>query len=116
VGGVEAFLAAARDGNFEALVAMLDPDVVLRADGGPSGHSREVHGAQTVASQALLFSQDGLTLRRALINGAAGIVSLRDGRPFSLGAFSVRAGKIVEIDFVTDPERLARLDLSVLGD
>ncbi|HEX4034075.1 MAG TPA: hypothetical protein VHX66_06495 [Solirubrobacteraceae bacterium] len=116
MGGVEAFLAAARDGNFEALVAMLDPDVVLRADRGPSRHSREVHGAQTVASQALLFSQDGLTLRRALINGAAGIVSLRDGRPFSLGAFSVRAGKIVEIDFLTDPERLARLDLSVLGD
>jgi RNA polymerase sigma-70 factor (ECF subfamily) len=113
---VEAFLAAARGGDFEALVAVLDPDVVLRADGGPHGHSREVHGAQTVASQALMFRQDGLTLRRALINGAAGIVSLRDGRPFSLGAFTVRARKIVEIDFLTDPERLAGLDLSVLGD
>ncbi|HLW96661.1 MAG TPA: sigma-70 family RNA polymerase sigma factor [Solirubrobacteraceae bacterium] len=113
---VEAFIAAARDGDFDALVAVLDPDVVLRADGGPGGHSREVRGAQTVASQALMFRQDGLTLRRALINGAAGIVSLRDGKPFSIGAFAVRGGKIVEVDFLTDPARLAELDLSVLGD
>jgi RNA polymerase sigma-70 factor (ECF subfamily) len=111
---VEAFIAAARDGDFEALVAVLDPDVVLRADGGRSGRSHQLRGARTVASQALMFKHDGLTLRRALVNGAAGIVSLRDGRPFSLGAFTVRAGKIVEVDFLTDPERLAQLDLSAL--
>ena len=113
---VEAFLAAARQGDFDALVAILDPDVVLRADGGPSGLSQRLRGAETVASQALLWSRVDLTMRRALINGAAGIVSFLHGRPFSIAAVTIKNDKIVEIDFLTDPERLARLDLDMLGD
>ncbi|MGH2866907.1 MAG: RNA polymerase sigma factor SigJ [Solirubrobacteraceae bacterium] len=113
---VEAFLAAARDGDFDALVAVLDPDVVLRADGGPvlSRVSREVRGAETVAGQALMWSRVGLTMQRALINGAAGLVSSRDGQPFSVGAFTIRGRKIVELDFLADPARLRQLDLTVL--
>ena len=113
---VNAFLAAAREGNFDALVAVLDPEVVLRADGGATGLSREVQGAETVAGQALLWSDVGLGLRRALINGAPGIVSTRDGQPFSVGAVTVRDGKIIEIDILADPERVSRLDLSMLED
>jgi RNA polymerase sigma-70 factor, ECF subfamily len=113
---VDAFLAAARDGDFDALVAVLDPDVVLRADGGATGLSAEVHGAETVAGRAKQWSRADLTPRRALINGAAGIVTLRDGRPFSVGAITVKGGRITEIDILADPERLARLDLTVLAD
>jgi RNA polymerase sigma factor (sigma-70 family) len=112
---VEAFLAAAREGDFDALVAVLDPDIVLRADGGSTGLSRHVRGAETVAKQALLWSRVDLTMRRALINGAAGVVTFLDGRPFSVGAFTITNGKIAEIDFIADPERIARLDLTVLG-
>jgi RNA polymerase sigma-70 factor (ECF subfamily) len=111
---VDAFVAAARSGDFEALVAVLDPDVVLNADAGPTGFSRHARGAETVASQALMWSRVDLTMRRALVNGAAGMVSLRDGRPFSVGALTVRGGRLVEIDILADPERLARLDLTVL--
>jgi RNA polymerase sigma factor (sigma-70 family) len=113
---VEAFLAAARDGDFEALVAVLDPAVELRADAGPVGVSRHVHGAETVASQALAFSRADLTIRRALINGAAGLVSVRKGQPFSVVAVTVRSGRIVELDILTDPERLRQLDLAVLDE
>jgi RNA polymerase sigma-70 factor, ECF subfamily len=113
---VDAFRAAARDGDFARLVAVLDPDVVLRADGGLTGLSRHVQGAETVASQAIMFSQVDLTMRRALINGAAGMVSLRDGQPFSVAAVTVRDGRIVEIDILADPARLAGLDLTVLDD
>ncbi len=111
---VEAFIAAARDGDFDALVAVLDPDVVLRADGGPTGLSRHIRGAETVASQALFWARVDLTMQRALINGAAGIVTFLHGRPFSIGAVTVRNGKIAEIDFLADPERIARLDLEEL--
>jgi RNA polymerase sigma factor (sigma-70 family) len=111
---VDAFLAAARNGDFEALVAVLDPDVVLRADGGMTGLSHHAQGAEAVASQATMWSRAGLTIRRALVNGAAGLVSERNGRPFSVGAFTIKDGKIVECDFLVDPERLARLDLKVL--
>ena len=111
---VEAFLTAARDGDFDALVGVLHPDVVLRADFGLTGESHHARGAEAVASRALFWSRVDLTVRRALVNGAAGIVSLRDGRPFSVGAFTVKDGKIVEIDFLADPERIARLDLAVL--
>jgi RNA polymerase sigma factor (sigma-70 family) len=113
---VEAFLAAARNGDFDALVAVLDPDVVLRADGGLEGISRHVQGAETVASQALMWSRVDLTIHRALINGAAGMVSLRDGQPFSVAAVTVRGGKIVEMDILADPERVSQLDLAVFGD
>src|SRR5581483_367254 len=99
--------AAAREGDFDALVAVLDPDVVLRADFGLTGRSHQARGAEAVASQALFWSRVDLTIRRALVNGAAGIVSLRAGRPFSVGAFTVRNGKIVVIDFLADPEQIA---------
>lgn len=111
---VDAFLAAARSGDFDALIGVLDPEIVLRADGGLTGRSRQVRGAEIVARQALMWSPVELSLRRALINGAAGIVSMREGRPFSVGAFTVRDGKIVELDILADPERLGRLDLAVL--
>ena len=113
---VDAFMAAARDGDFDALVAVLDPDVVLRADGGVAGVSDEVHGAETVARQALTWSRVDLAVRPALINGAAGLVSTRDGQPFSIGAFTIKGGRIAEIDILADRERLAELDLTVLGD
>ncbi len=113
---VEAFLAAAREGDFDALVAVLDPNVVLRADAGASGTSRQVHGARAVASQALTRRRADLTVKRALVNGAAGMVSIRDGQPFSVAGVTVRGGKIVEIDILADPDRLRRLDLAVLDD
>jgi RNA polymerase sigma-70 factor, ECF subfamily len=112
---VDAFLAAAREGDFEGLVAMLDPDVVLRQDFGPVGR-HEMHGATTVAGQALSYAQIGLEIRPALINGVAGAVAFRDGQPFSIGAVTVRNGRIVELDFLADPERLGRLDLTSLDD
>ena len=113
---VEAFHAAARDGDFERLVALLDPNVVLRADGGLTGLSSRIQGAETVAGQALMFARIDLTMRRARINGAAGAVALLDGRPFSVGAFTIRNGRIVEIDILADPERLAALDLTILDE
>jgi RNA polymerase sigma-70 factor (ECF subfamily) len=113
---IDAFQAAARDGDFEALVAVLDPDVVLRADsaGVPGGGPIEVRGAEAVASRAGSYARMDLVERRALINGAAGAVTLRDGRPFSVVGVTVRGGKIVAMDIVADPERLSRLDLTVL--
>jgi RNA polymerase sigma factor (sigma-70 family) len=112
---VEAFLAAARDGDFDRLVALLDPDVVLRADLGAAG-SREVLGAEAVIGQAMFYSQLGLVMKPALINGAVGVVTTRDGQPFSIGAFTVRHGRIVEMDWLGDPARLRELDLTILDD
>jgi RNA polymerase sigma factor (sigma-70 family) len=111
---IEAFLAAARNGDFDALLAVLDPDVVLRADGGRLGYSRYVKGAEEVAGQALFWSRVDLTLHRALVNGAPGMVTFLHGKPYSIAAGTVRNGKILELDFLTDPERIARLDLTVL--
>ena len=114
---IDAFMTAARTGDFEALVATLDPNVVLRADGGTAlaALSAEVHGASDVARQAALWSQVDLTMRPALVNGAAGAVVMRDGAVFAITSVLVRNGKIAEMDFLVDPERLARLDLPVLG-
>jgi RNA polymerase sigma factor (sigma-70 family) len=112
---VDAFLAASRDGDLGALLAVLDPDVVLRADPGAAGTSREVHGAHAVAEQARAFSGLGRFSRRALVNGVAGIVSRAPGGPtFSVMGFTVASGKITEIDILADPERLRLLDLSFL--
>ena len=110
---VDAFLAAAREGDFERLVAVLDPDIVLRADGGAlAGASRLVRGAQAVAAQAASFSKLGLSNQIVLVNGNVGIVSRRpDGRPFAVLGFTIASGKIAEIDIMADPERLNRLDL-----
>ncbi len=111
---IDAFLAAARDGDFYRLVAVLDPDVVLRQDFGLVGGSREMRGAAAVAGQALGYGQIGLDIRPALINGIAGAVAFRHGQPFSIGAFTIRNGKIVELDFLADQERLRELDLTIL--
>ena len=109
---VEAFLAAARDGDFEALLAVLDPDIVERVDTG-SGTILEVRGAQNVARRAMAASQrDGLVGRRALINGAAGWVSVLDGELYAICALTVHNGRITTMDVLLDPARLARLDLT----
>ena len=115
---VDAFLAAARDGDFDALIAVLHPDVVYRADRGPGPEagSVELRGARDVASQALAFSQPGLHVRPALINGTPGIISSREGQPFSVLGFTVTAGLITEIYILMDPGRLRQLDLSVAGE
>jgi RNA polymerase sigma factor (sigma-70 family) len=108
---VDAFFAAARHGDFDALVAVLDPDVVLRADRGPA--ARVVRrGAAAVAGQALMFSQPDAVLHPALVNGAVGVVVTLRGRPFSIMGFTVRNGKVVAIDALADVHRLESLDLS----
>jgi RNA polymerase sigma-70 factor (ECF subfamily) len=113
---VDAFMAAARNGDFEALLEVLDPEVVVRADSGV-GIDRELRGAALVARNASAFHRLGLLTRPAIVNGVAGAVALRDdGSAFSVGAFTVRGGKIVAIDFLADPVRLAGLDLTVLQD
>ncbi len=115
---VDAFLAAAREGDFERLVAALHPDVVLREDTGSAASSREVRGAEAVADQALQFSRlagPGTSSQPALVNGAVGQVSFRGGEPFSVLGFTVVAGRIVAIDILADAHRLARLDLADLG-
>jgi RNA polymerase sigma factor (sigma-70 family) len=110
----DAFLAAWRDGDFDRLVAVLDPDVVVRVDFGPAGRSRVIRGAEAVASQALRYARIGLEMRRALVNGVPGAVALLHGQPFSIGAVTVRNGRVVELDFMNDPERLRLLDLTIL--
>jgi ketosteroid isomerase-like protein len=111
---VDAFFAAARHGDFDALVAVLDPEVVLRSDGGgrPSATAL-IRGAAAVAGQALTFSHLSAFVRPALVNGAAGVVVAPRGRPTSVMGFTVRDGKIVEIDAISDPARLRRLEVVV---
>jgi RNA polymerase sigma-70 factor (ECF subfamily) len=113
---VDAFFAAARDGEFEALVAVLDPDVVVRSDGGAlqPDLSALVRGAENVARRAMQFARLSPHVRPALVNGVAGVVVAPQGRPFSVMAFTVVDGRIVAIDALSDPERLGRLDLSAL--
>jgi len=115
---VDAFLAASRDGDFDTLLAVLDPDVVLRMDGGGvrAVLSREIRGARAVAEQTLTFSGLSPFVRPALVNGAAGVVVAPRGRPFSVMGFTIIGGKIVEIDILADPARLSRLDVSVFDD
>ena len=109
---VDAFLAAARSGDFDALIGVLHPDVVLRAE--QAGSSTEVRGARAVASSALGFAWLAGHARPALVNGAAGLVAAPRGRPASVLGFTVAGGKIAEIDILADPRRLRRLDLAVL--
>jgi len=110
---VEAFLAAVQKGDFEALVTVLDPDIVLRADGGAvKGMSRVVRGAQAVMAQAAAFSKLGLSSQMVLVNGNIGVVSrLPDGRVLSVIGFTIAGGTVVEMDILADPDRLNRLDL-----
>ncbi len=112
---VDAFLAASRDGDFEALLAVLDPDVVLRADSSAvrAGASREVRGAPAVADT---FSGRARFAQPALVNGAAGAVWAPRGRPRVVFGFTIARGKIVEIDILVDPTRLHQLDLAILSD
>ncbi|MFG2003803.1 RNA polymerase sigma factor SigJ [Spirillospora sp. NPDC048911] len=108
---VDAFLAAARDGDFDALVAVLDPDVVLRSDAGKGGRLAVVRGATAVARGAITFSRIAQGGTPALVNGAAGVISTVGGRPFSVLGFTISGGKIVEMDVLADPDRVSRLDL-----
>jgi hypothetical protein len=113
---VDAFFAAAREGDFDALVAVLDPDVVIRADGGPKRPrlNRTLRGARTVAGQAGGFRKFSGTVRPVLVNGAAGVVVYVKERAWLVMAFTVVAGKIATVDVLIDPERMDRLDLAVL--
>jgi len=115
---VDAFFAAAREGDFEGLVAVLHPDVVVRSDGGVERRrdSAAVTGAEAVARRAMSFARLAPYVRPALVNGAAGVVVAPGGRPFAVMGFTVVGGRIVEIDALVDPERLQQLDLTVLDD
>jgi len=114
---VDAFFAAARDGDFNALVAVLDPDVVLRSDGGERrGASFVRRGAADVARSAVAWSLPSAILRPALVNGAVGVVVINRGQPFAVMGFTVARGKIVEIDAVLGAERVAHFDFSVIDD
>jgi RNA polymerase sigma factor (sigma-70 family) len=110
---VDAYFAAARDGDFDALVAVLDPDVVLRSDGGVARPraSVMVRGAEAVADQALTFARMAPFVRPVLVNGAAGVVVAPGGRPYAVMGFTVRRGKILSIEALADPARLRQLDL-----
>jgi RNA polymerase sigma-70 factor, ECF subfamily len=110
---LDAFRSAAERGDFEALVEVLDPDVTLRADAGPGGGSAVIRGALEVASQAAAFRRSGHEQEQVpvLVNGVVGMLSLRDGRPVSVFSPVYRDGRIVEVNILADPERLARLDL-----
>jgi RNA polymerase sigma factor (sigma-70 family) len=114
---VDAFLAASRAGDFAALLALLDPDVVVRADLGAlqAGMPRQVHGAPAVAEQAMAFAWRAQHARPALVNGLPGIVVAPGGRPYAVMGFTIAGGRIVEIDILGDPDRLRRLDLTILN-
>src|SRR4051794_14579010 len=111
---VDAFMAASREGDFAALLEVLDPDVVLRADYG-GGRFHVVRGAEPVIRQATMWSRVGLEMLPVLVNGAVGSLSLRNGEPFSLGTATIRNRRIVTLDFLVDPERIRALDLTPLA-
>ena len=113
---VDAFLAAARDGDFDRLVAVLDPDVVLQSRPWRGRVARGPRGGRRSPARRTFYSQLGLVMKPALINGAVGVVTTRDGEPFSVGGFTVRHGRIVEMDWLADPARLRELDLTILDD
>ncbi|REE97021.1 sigma-70 family RNA polymerase sigma factor [Thermomonospora umbrina] len=112
---VDAFLSAARGGDFEALVSLLDPDVVARSDAGAlRGGASLARGAATVAGQALTYARFAMVAEPALVNGSPGVVALAEGRPMSVMAFTIVDDKITALDILADPERLALLDLTFL--
>ena len=111
---VDAFFAAARSGDFDRLVKLLDPDIVLHADAGPNARVA-VLGAAAVAGRALMFARPSATLHAVLVNGDVGVVATIDGRPFTVMSFAFSEGRIVAIDALSDPERLEQLDLSALS-
>jgi RNA polymerase sigma-70 factor, ECF subfamily len=107
---VGAFLTAARNGDFDALLEALDPDVVVRSNG-----TEAVRGAAVVAGRAFPFTRIAQVTLPALINGAAGVVTAADGRPITLLRFTITGAKIVAIDLIDDPRRVAEADLAILG-
>lgn len=115
---VDAFFAAAREGDFDGLLAVLDPDVVLRSDGGAARDrlSVVITGARNVAEQAVGFGRLSPFARPALVNGAAGVVVATEDRRLSIMGFTVVEGRIVAIDVLADPDRLQRVDLSALDE
>jgi RNA polymerase sigma factor (sigma-70 family) len=115
---VDAFLAASRAGDFERLLAVLDPEVVLRSHGGVARPALTlvVRGARAVAERAMAFRQFAGTSTRILVNGLPGaVVWARDGSPYAVAAITVKGGRIVVLDFLTDPDRLGQLDLTVVA-
>jgi hypothetical protein len=107
----EAFLAATRDGDLEALLAILDPDVVLRVNGPKPTEFGQIRGAQNVAERALAYSRSAQHTQPALINGIPGLVTTINGQPITVIAFTTRAGNITEIDILADRSRLRKLGL-----
>ncbi|GAB2820463.1 RNA polymerase sigma factor SigJ [Actinoallomurus bryophytorum] len=108
---VEAFLAASRGGDFEALVALLDPEIMLRSDAGASPVTTIIRGARNVARQALSFERLARFARLAMVNGEFGLVTAPRGRPAAVMGFTIIDGRITELNILADPERLDRLDL-----
>ncbi|MEU7135400.1 sigma-70 family RNA polymerase sigma factor [Streptomyces sp. NPDC046261] len=111
---VDAFLAAARGGDFDALVAVLDPGIVARSDGGVLRPGLIRHGAAAVAAQAITFARFAEAALPALVNGSPGVVAVAEGRVLSVMAFTIHNARVTALDILTDPERLARIDLSAL--
>jgi len=114
---VDAFYAAARQGDLAGLVAVLDPDVVMRSDGGKAHPELSVvlHGPAAVVEHGLRVHQPGAVIRPVLVNGAAGIVAIVGGQPVAVIGFTISQGKVLEINVMADAERLRRLDLAALG-
>jgi RNA polymerase sigma-70 factor (ECF subfamily) len=116
---VDAFMAAAREGDFDGLIAVLDPEVVLRSDGGRArpGLIRVIQGAEAVAAEALAFRRLGETATPVLVNGAAGMIAwTAKGEPFAVASCTVQGGRIVSMEFMADPDRMRELDLTILVD
>jgi len=114
---VEAFFAAAREGDFDALVDVLDPEVVIRADGGEARPSANhvIRGAAEVAGRAMTYAKLAPYVRPVVVNGVAGVIVVPEGRVFSVMAFTVAGGRVVAIDVLADPARLDRLDLGAVA-
>jgi RNA polymerase sigma-70 factor (ECF subfamily) len=112
---VDAFFAASREGDFEALVAVLDPDILLREDGGTERPDLSVviRGARAVAERAMSFAHLSPEVRPVTINGAAGVLVVPGGRLFAVMAFTVTRGKVVEIDVLADPARLGEIRVAL---
>jgi RNA polymerase sigma factor (sigma-70 family) len=113
---VDAFLAASRSGDFEALLAVLDPDVILHVDATavPQGSPREIRGAAAVAKGAVAFASRAQFAQPALVNGEVGVIMAPRGRLFGVGILTIRRGRITAVDLVADPERLRRVEIAVL--
>ncbi len=111
---VEAFLAAARGGDMRGLLAVLDPDVIARSDAGAQ-RGIEVRGAAAVAGNAVTYARRALNARVALVNGVPGLVAVAGERLMTVMSFTIRSGKVTTLDVLADPDRLARLDISPLG-